>query len=262
MALSDNHIMDEVEGVVQDMLTEIEKCSNLLESETTEIGGTDEKSNIYKKKTKERKNKKYKLVLSDDETVKINIDDISHDADQAEEDFIKFTANELLHYSGPFSSHAKFKSPMEEYEHNKTKFKVCIKCSQNLSLNNYNGNTSGKDPFDKHGYRLKRGECSDCTKKVGRGKNIAIKISKDVGISHKAPSGTECEICKKTNNIVFDHHHSKEAFRGWLCNGCNRSIGMLGENIEMLVKVINYMNKIDNKKMYFDEEDGQLKIVN
>ena len=174
---------------------------------------------------------------------------------------LKITENERQHYVGPFSGHAFFKTPEEEYEFNKTKFKVCNKCNHSLSLNCFKGNTSGKDPFDKNGYRLKRGECEDCGKGLSKGKNRALLIAKNEGISFKAPEGTKCEICKKEDNIVFDHHHTKEVFRGWLCNGCNRSIGMLGENIEKLVDVINYLNKLDNKTLHFDEEEKMLKIV-
>jgi len=128
-------------------------------------------------------------------------------------------------------------------------------------LNAFKGNTSGKDPFDKNGYRLKRGECEDCGKGLSKGKSRAILIAKNVETSLKAPVGTKCEICKKEDNIVFDHHHTKEEFRGWLCNGCNRSIGMLGENIERLVDVINYLNRLDNRKLHFDEDEKILKIV-
>jgi hypothetical protein len=180
---------------------------------------------------------------------------------ESSNDEVTFTENERGHYSGSFSQHAKFKTPEEEYEYNKTKFKTCNKCNCNLSLNDFGGNTSGKDPFDKHGYRLKRGDCITCNKEVSKGKNKAVAIAKKLGISHKAPEGTPCEICKKTDNIVFDHHHTKEIFRGWLCNGCNRSIGMLGENIDILVDVINYMNKTDKKAFYFDTETQMLKIL-
>jgi uncharacterized Zn ribbon protein len=191
--------------------------------------------------------KKVKMVIEED--------------DELETTTITFTENEKKHYEGPFSQHAKFKTPEEEYEYNKTKFKICNKCNCSLSLNDFGGNTSGKDPFDKHGYRLKRGDCISCNKGLSKGKNNAITVAKKVGMSYKAPPGTTCEICKKTDNIVFDHHHQKEVFRGWLCNGCNRSIGMLGEDIYKLVDCLNYLNKMDDKRLHFDEETKTLKII-
>jgi len=138
---------------------------------------------------------------------------------------------------------------------------MCNKCDTSLPFTSFGGNTSGRDPFDKNGYRLRRGECETCNKKIGIGKNEAKKLAKNIGIPHKAPGGTCCEICNKTEKIVFDHHHEKNVFRGWLCNGCNRSIGMLGENIENIVKVLNYLNKTEDKKFEFDVDKKEIKII-
>ena len=158
-----------------------------------------------------------------------------------------FTNNEHSHYTGPFSSKAKFSTPDEEFDWASTQHKCCNKCGENLPFTSFGFNTAGKDPFDKHGYRLRRGECEMCNKKIALGKNKAKKLAKDLGIPFKAPPGTCCELCGKTDNIVFDHHHEKNIFRGWLCNGCNRSIGMLGENLDQILKVVNYLNKTEQK---------------
>ena len=174
---------------------------------------------------------------------------------------LKFTPNEYSKYSGPFSQKSKFKSPEEEHEWCKNEYKLCNKCNISLPLTQFGFNTSGQDPFDKNGYRLRRGDCIDCNKHLAKGKNEARKIAKESGIPYKAPDGTACEICnRQSQNIVFDHHHEKNIFRGWLCNECNRSIGMLGENTESILKVLNYMNKIDKIKFYYDENDNLLKI--
>ena len=172
-----------------------------------------------------------------------------------------FTKNEYKHYTGPYQQKAKFSSPEEEFEWAKTQTRSCNKCNESLSLTSFGTNTSGTDPFDKSGYRLRRWECIDCNKKIAQGKSKALQMCKQSGIPHKAPDGTKCEICAKTNNIVFDHHHEKNIFRGWLCDGCNRSIGMLGEKMENIVSVINYLNKTENKELLFDKENKQLSIV-
>jgi hypothetical protein len=49
---------------------------------------------------------------------------------------------------------------------NKTKFQICSKCDIEFNLTYYYGfNTSGSDPFDKDGFRLRRPDCIDCTRK-------------------------------------------------------------------------------------------------
>ena len=137
-----------------------------------------------------------------------------------------FTKNEYNNYS-KYSESAKFNSPDEEYDWAATQHKNCSKCSQSKSLNEYGFNTSGRDPFDANGLRLRRPECKECNKKITSGKNKAKKIAKSLGFFTKAPEGTKCKLCGTTEKIVFDHDHETEKFRGWLCDPCNRSQGVI-----------------------------------
>lgn len=54
-----------------------------------------------------------------------------------------------------------------------------------------------------------------------------------------------CEICKiPFNNVVdvcVDHDHSTKEVRGLLCQSCNRGIGLLKENIQVLYSAIRYL---------------------
>ncbi len=171
---------------------------------------------------------------------------------------MSFTKKEYQHYT-VFAGRIKFATPEEEKEQYADKtFKTCTKCGENKCLSEYNGNTAGRDAFDKNGYRLRRPECNACTKKAAEGKQLAIKIAKKEGIPSKAPETAECAICKTKHKLVFDHCHTSEVFRGWLCDPCNRSLGILGDNIEGLVKCINYLNKTEKKSLSM--KDGELVI--
>jgi hypothetical protein len=52
-----------------------------------------------------------------------------------------------------------------------------------------------------------------------------------------------CQICGKTEELCYDHCHDTMKFRGVLCRGCNRSLGQLGDNIEGIQKVLDYLKK-------------------
>ena len=52
-----------------------------------------------------------------------------------------------------------------------------------------------------------------------------------------------CEICRNTKELCYDHDHATMKFRGVLCRGCNRSLGQLGDNLEGIMKVVNYLKK-------------------
>ncbi|NBP03241.1 MAG: hypothetical protein EBU90_24715 [Proteobacteria bacterium] len=59
----------------------------------------------------------------------------------------------------------------------------------------------------------------------------------------KAPSKPKlCECCKKTPiKWCLDHDHETNKFRGWICERCNTGLGKLGDNIEGIVKALNYL---------------------
>jgi Recombination endonuclease VII len=55
-----------------------------------------------------------------------------------------------------------------------------------------------------------------------------------------------CAICERhqtefVKGLVVDHDHATGAIRKLLCTNCNVAIGMLGENIGLLVKAIDYL---------------------
>ena len=54
----------------------------------------------------------------------------------------------------------------------------------------------------------------------------------------------KCAICKevpKAKNLCIDHDHDTGTNRGLLCNKCNRGIGYLGDNIQLLKQSIQYL---------------------
>ena len=54
---------------------------------------------------------------------------------------------------------------------------------------------------------------------------------------------TSCEICGKTEELCYDHCHKTMEFRGVLCRACNRSLGQLGDNLEGIKKVLDYLER-------------------
>tara|TARA_R100000781_G_scaffold28413_1_gene21017 strand:- start:427 stop:804 length:378 start_codon:yes stop_codon:yes gene_type:complete len=53
-----------------------------------------------------------------------------------------------------------------------------------------------------------------------------------------------CQCCgrpAKNNKLSLDHDHSTGEFRGWLCQPCNKSLGRIGDNLEGVLKFVNYL---------------------
>ena len=57
-----------------------------------------------------------------------------------------------------------------------------------------------------------------------------------------------CAICHKINNIQgrrleVDHDHKTGKIRGLLCNGCNVGIGAFSDDMDLMAKAVQYVNK-------------------
>lgn len=155
------------------------------------------------------------------------------------------TANEETHYTNA-NRPIKFSSALEERDWARTQTRNCSKCGESLPLTYFVGNTSGNDPFDKDGYRLRRPECTTCNREQARGRERAKRKARDQGLPTKAPPGTPCGICKSVpRECVFDHCRKTETFRGWLCNPCNRSLGVFRDGEEGIMKVLAYLRPVE-----------------
>jgi hypothetical protein len=128
----------------------------------------------------------------------------------------------------------------------------CIKCDEVYPLTeeyfakNQSTNTGGNKYF--------RTDCKKCNVKMTKGRQMAYKnagkpIYPDFGYNpttKKTIDGHPCECCGKTSyskKIVFDHDHETLTHRGWTCDGCNRSLGMLGDDLEGLANALVYVGK-------------------
>lgn len=173
-----------------------------------------------------------------------------------------FTDKERAHYARQHEK-VKYATPELEYEWASTQNTPCDKCGTEYPLSYYPGNTCGNDAFYSTGLRRRRINCKPCMDKDSDSMKQAVALAKTLGIPYKAPEGTVCANCsrvpKKGNGLVFDHHHTKCTFRGYLCDACNRSIGILGDDPEGLLRALNYLLKKDPRKIT-QQEDGSLII--
>jgi hypothetical protein len=75
-----------------------------------------------------------------------------------------------------------------------------------------------------------------------------FKAKKEAGLITLAgrPRPSICELCgdegENGKTTVFDHNHANEKFRGWLCDRCNRVLGSVKDSVDLLSKMIAYLN--------------------
>ena len=104
--------------------------------------------------------------------------------------------------------------------------KTCIACHTQKPYSAFAKHTGHKDNHD--------GRCRVCINKQRR---LRDELRKEA-----PPKTTTCECCgRQSNDIVMDHCHKTEAFRGWICRYCNAGIGQLDDTIEGLEKALVYL---------------------
>lgn len=96
------------------------------------------------------------------------------------------------------------------------------------------------------------GESKNRRKKVHRKSNLKRKFGMSIEDYDKMlnAQGGCCAICNSTEakgkhnaNFMIDHCHTTEKIRGLLCNDCNLTLGKIGDNVEVLEKMIAYLRK-------------------
>lgn len=50
-----------------------------------------------------------------------------------------------------------------------------------------------------------------------------------------------CEICDRNVKLYFDHCHSSDRFRGWICRECNSGLGFARDDPTILLRMIVYL---------------------
>ena len=60
----------------------------------------------------------------------------------------------------------------------------------------------------------------------------------------------QCEICgiyekELKQRLCFDHDHENGKFRGWICHRCNRVLGVIKDDSELLNKLSKYLKKYE-----------------
>lgn len=51
-----------------------------------------------------------------------------------------------------------------------------------------------------------------------------------------------CQICDRSDDLVYDHDHESGKFRGVLCRNCNIGLGQFKDDIKTMAKAIEYLS--------------------
>ena len=139
--------------------------------------------------------------------------------------------------------------------------RTCKICNEAKPLTEFYQTVRNGEPYGYHGkckscYVKKQQENYDPIKK----RNENLKRVYGIGIEEYnallEKQNNRCAICESTDPkgrksgrgggvdvFYVDHDHKTGNVRGLLCNICNRTMGYIGENSNVLQEMINYLQK-------------------
>lgn len=72
-------------------------------------------------------------------------------------------------------------------------------------------------------------------------KKIVAKYNKKLEELAGRSKPLNCEICNNDGKICFDHCHTNHHFRGWICDRCNKVLGLVKDDTNVLEKLKIYI---------------------
>jgi len=123
--------------------------------------------------------------------------------------------------------------------------KTCSWCKETLPLDRFSKRTYSSGNI---GYQCK---CKNC-EKVSKKKYYKPheQTRRKLGISEEdyntliEKSKGGCEVCSRPlDKVCIDHCHTTGKVRGVLCNNCNTALGLVGDNVATLSKLIQYLER-------------------
>jgi hypothetical protein len=122
----------------------------------------------------------------------------------------------------------------------------------------YCRNGHPKTPENVYVYRTKNGSVTRLCRTCRTNANVAnrkwlrdYQLVRRYGISRQersrlliAQDGL-CGICYERPAVTVDHDHATGRVRGMLCKACNVALGVLGDDVESLQRVIEYLTQPD-----------------
>ena len=146
---------------------------------------------------------------------------------------------------------AGIKQPLENF-YKRTKasdgyFTECKKCN-NIRCENYKVKNLEKTKKRAENYRKENKEKIAAYYKTPQRKNVEFKnrygITLDQRNKMASAQNGMCKIClTEPSRLVVDHCHKTGKIRGLLCDNCNKSLGLMKDNVTIILRMAEYLGE-------------------
>ena len=125
--------------------------------------------------------------------------------------------------------------------------KRCPACEETKPITEF-----GKDKRAKNGIAVYCRPCNRVKSQKQRDRNPNLNRSNHLRYRYnltiqeydemKAAQDGKCACCKKEDSrLVIDHDHTTGKIRGLLCDACNLSLGLLGDDLSVISSLHTYL---------------------
>lgn len=111
-----------------------------------------------------------------------------------------------------------------------------------------------KQYLEQNSFGKNKTYCKECSNKIGHTNNLKrFGLTPDQYIDMSNNQNNVCKVCgneeKQNKRLAVDHDHNccdgafscGKCIRGLLCSRCNKALGMINDDIDLLENFINYL---------------------
>ena len=127
--------------------------------------------------------------------------------------------------------------------------KICSRCRRNLEVINFTRSKCEKDGLQRWCRECRRIHVQKTTKERREYRLLHVYgISLDAYNKMLVNQGGKCACCGRSDPgghgaFHVDHCHETREVRGLLCTSCNTGIGLLGDNLNSLLRAVRYLEQ-------------------
>ena len=118
--------------------------------------------------------------------------------------------------------------------------KTCSQCKKSFDLSFYY--------FDRSKSDLHRPNCKACERVRNRNSFLKSRygLTQEIYDEIAKKQNFLCKICEKVEKLVVDHCHKTGKIRDLLCQNCNAAIGMVKEDMGIVLRLGAYLSSHNN----------------
>ncbi len=107
--------------------------------------------------------------------------------------------------------------------------KICRNCKKEKDIIEF--------PFFSTNDAGRKNTCKSCNNELSN-------LRRNLRAQNRPPIAGPCPICNNyTEQWILDHCHFDDTFRGYICNSCNLGLVRFNDDVNILYKAVEYLNK-------------------